>query len=87
MMSFKGSVVIKKIHILNMIENMKSMFRTHISRDSKYHLWGQRISYERILEGDISSTNWNDFMQTVFDLLNFDMRHGINFILGLENDS
>lgn len=86
-MTFKGSIVIKKIHILNMIENMKSMFRTKISRDSKYHLWGQRISYERILKGDISSTDWNDFMQTVFDLLNFDMRHGINFILGLENDS
>lgn len=60
--TYGGSVVVKKIHLLNMIENMKSMFRSNVSKDSKMHLLGQQMAYENMLNDDISTHDWNFFI-------------------------
>ena len=62
---FKGSVVVKRTHLLNMIQNMKTMFRSDVKEISKWHIWGQQISFERILEGDISDYDWNKFREII----------------------
>ena len=82
MMPFKGSIVIKKKDILGKISDLKLMFRTNISKESKHHIWGQRIVYETILEEDYGpSIDWNEFMQGAWDF-NYNMKVGIDFILG-----
>ena len=67
-MGYTGSVVVKKTHLLNMIENVKSIFRSNVSNDSKWNVWGQQMAYENILEEDISTHDWNRFMQDVWRL-------------------
>ena len=62
---FKGSVVVKRTHLLNMIQNMKTMFRSDASEKSKWHIWGQQISFERILDGDISDYDWDKFRKII----------------------
>ena len=62
-MTFKGSIVVKRTDLLSMISNMKTIFKSNISDNSKWHTWGQQISYERILEKDISNLDWDKFMQ------------------------
>ena len=61
--TYGGSVVVKKIHLINMVENMKSMFRSNVSKDSKMHLWGQQCAYENILKEDISTNDWDLFIR------------------------
>ena len=60
--TYSGSIVVKKTHLLNMIENMKTMFRSNVTKDSKMHLWGQQCAYENILKEDISTNDWNYFI-------------------------
>lgn len=61
-MTYSGSVTIKKIHLLNMIENQKHIFRSDVSDDCKWHSWGRQISYETLLENDISDYNWDKWI-------------------------
>lgn len=61
-MTFKGSIVVKKIHLLGEIESQKTMFRSNISEDAKSHIWGRQIAYENLLRGEISDNDWDYFM-------------------------
>lgn len=62
-MTFKGSMVVKRTHLLNMIGNMKTMMRSQSSDNAKRVVWGQQIGYERILENDISDYNWDEMIK------------------------
>ena len=66
-MTFKGSVVVKRTHLLNMISNMKTMFRSDASDSAKRTIWGQQIGYERMLENDISDYDWDKFKGWAWD--------------------
>lgn len=80
-MTFKGSVVVKKAHLLNMIQNQKIIFRAPlVSDDSKWHAWGRQISYETLLENDISDYDWDAFMQDAFLLQPRNMIDGLNWL-------
>lgn len=67
-MTFKGSVVVKRTHLLNMISNMKTMFRSDVSDNSKWHIWGQQIGYERMLANDISDYDWDKFHTAIWKM-------------------
>lgn len=60
--TYGGSVVVKKIHLINMIENMKTMFKSDVSKNSKWNIWGQQMAYENMLKEDISTHDWNYFI-------------------------
>jgi len=78
---FKGSVVVKRIHLLNMIENQKYIFRSPLTKDdSKWHAWGRQISYETLLENDISNYDWDVFMQDAFLTRPENMRSGLQWL-------
>ena len=80
-MTFKGSVVVKKTHLLNMIQNHKHIFSAPlVSDDCKWHAWGRQISYETLLDGDISDYDWNSFMHEAFKLKPNNMQDGLDFI-------
>lgn len=66
-MTFKGSVVVKRTHLLNMIENTKNMMRSQASDNAKRVVWGQQIGYERLMENDISDYDWNEFAKYVWE--------------------
>ena len=85
-MTFKGSVVVKRIHLLNMIQNQKSIFRApQVSEKSKWHVWGRQISYETLLEEDISDYDWNLFMQEAFSMRPNNMSTGLDFVFNIPN--
>ncbi len=67
MMTFKGSVVVKRTTLLSMISNMKTMFRSDVDDTTKWHILGQQIGYERVLENDLSDYSWNEIMQCVWE--------------------
>ena len=80
-MTFKGSVIIKKTHLLNMIQNQKHIFRAPlVADDAKWHAWGRQISYETILENDISDHDWDAYMQVAFGLRPSNMSVGLDFL-------
>ncbi len=60
--TYGGSIVVKKTHLLNMIDNMRLMFLSKVSNDSKMHVWGQQCAYENILKEDISTRDMNKFI-------------------------
>lgn len=66
-MTFKGSVVVKRTYLLNMIGNMKRMMRSQSSDNAKRVVWGQQIGYERILEKDISDYDWDEMIKHMWD--------------------
>jgi hypothetical protein len=81
----KGSIVIKKKDLIANIADLDLMFRSKISKESKYNIWGQKVVYESLLEDDYGpDIDWNDFMQGAWDFNN-NMKVRFDFILG-END-
>jgi hypothetical protein len=83
---YKGSVTIKKIHLINMLENQKIIFRSRISDDSKMIAWGGEIVLDRILEGDISNYDWNEVIQRIWDYGTIKPRDLFKIIVGGEED-
>lgn len=82
-MTLKGSIVIKKTDLINLIQNQKSIFRaTKISTNSKHNAWGGQIAYERILQNGWTYYNWNSFMQSIFDYrgVNSWVAHGLRWL-------
>jgi len=81
-MTFKGSVVVKRTDLLNLIQNQKAIFRAPlVSDDVKWHAWGRQISYEVLLEGGWSWYDWDSFMQSVSDYRpNSWMMKGMNWL-------
>jgi len=69
-MTFKGSVVVKRTTLLNMIQDTKLIFRSDVSPASKNNVWGQQIAYENILEKDFTSFSWDSTMQLIWCDLN-----------------
>ena len=67
-MTYKGSVVIKRTDLLNLIQNQRAIFRSNVDDECKWHAWGRQISYETLLEGGWSWYNWDAFMQSVIDM-------------------
>ena len=60
---FKGSIVIKRNHLLNLIEDQKAAFRSKISDNAKHVVWGEQIAYETLLDEDFSRYDWDDYIQ------------------------
>ena len=58
-MEFKGSLVIKRTHLINLISDQKAAFRSRISKDAKHIVWGQEIAYNTLLEEDFSRYDWD----------------------------
>lgn len=79
-MTFKGSVVIKKIHLLNWIEDQKFIFRSDVNESSKWHVWGKQISYETLLEEEIRGYSWDKAMQAAFEMKQNNMSQGLDFV-------
>jgi hypothetical protein len=67
--TFKGSIIVKRTEILDMIENYKSMFKSNISDDARRIVWGQEIMLTMLLEDNGFDTgNHNDFTHWIWDL-------------------
>ena len=64
---YKGSIVVKKTWLINMLENQKFIFRSQVSDDSKLIAWGGEMVLDRIMEGEISDYDWNGLMQRIWD--------------------
>jgi len=62
-MSWKGSLVLKRRHLLNMKANLDAMWRSNLSDGSRSHLFGQMSLFDRLLENDELNYRWDDFMQ------------------------
>ncbi len=63
----KGSIVIKRIHLLNMRSNIQLMWRNqNLDDNSRWNLFGKMCNLDRIIEGDISDHNWNNFKQEIW---------------------
>ncbi len=89
-MTFKGSIVIKKTDLIDLIQNQKAVFRApQVSKDSKDLAWGQQISYEMLLEGGWSWKNWDAFMQVIWDYRgdNSWFANGIRWLFKTSNGS
>ena len=67
-----------------MIQNQKIIFRSDIDDEAKWHVWGRQISYETLLENDISDHDWDAFMQEAFVFKIDNMRDGLDFIFKIE---
>ena len=67
---FKGSIVLKRTTLLNMIQNAKLMFRSDVSPASKNNVWGQQLAYEWILEGDLSEYDWDPTLTSIWININ-----------------
>ena len=81
-MTFKGSIVVKRKTLLNMIQNQKSIFRApSVSEKSKWHVWGRQISYETLLEDDLSKYDWDETISDVWNNINpRSFRDGVDWI-------
>ena len=72
-MKVKGSIVISRQDLLNMIANAKSHVEYENKKnredDSKrdHYMLGQLVMLERIMEDDEWKYNWNDFIHEVWD--------------------
>jgi len=62
---YRGSIVLKKVWLLNMLENQKLVFRSNVSDDAKHVCWGMQVVLERLLEGGVDAYDWNDVLQGV----------------------
>ena len=81
--SFKGSITIKKTHLLNMIQSNRLIFLSEVSKESKRFAWGRQTAFEDMLEGWISDYDWDVFMQKIPQILPRPwIGQGLNFILG-----
>jgi len=66
-MGFKGSIVIKRRHLINMMQNEKLIFRSKVSDNSKHISWGQQIAIERIMKQEMPHYNWDIFLNNLWD--------------------
>ena len=60
---WRGSVVIKRRHLLNMKANLESMWRSNLSDGARSDVMGQMGMLQRIIEGDTLDYRWDDFIQ------------------------
>ena len=82
----KGSITIKRIHLLNMIRNNRSLFLSRVSNESKRFAWGRQTAFEDILGEDYSRINWNEFMQELHRVFPRDwIGDGLDFVLGIDS--
>lgn len=51
-MTFGGSIVIKKTRLLDLSDSLKFMWRSNIDDTSKWNVFGQQITLDRIMEGE-----------------------------------
>jgi len=83
----KGSITIKRTHLLNMIDNNRLIFLSAVNKESKHFAWGRQAAFENVLEEDISQFNWNEFMQSLSEIpgasSRYWVRDGLDFILGI----
>ena len=63
---WRGSVVIKRIHLLNMKANLETMWRCELSDGARSDVMGQMGMLQRIIEGDTLDYRWDDFIQQVW---------------------
>ena len=81
----KGSVTIKRTHLLNMIRNNRSIFLSRVSKESKRFAWGRQTAFEDVLAGDLLEYDYDDIMQGISDrFCNPWVGVGLDFILGIE---
>ena len=80
----KGSITIKRIHLLNRIQNNRSIFLSRVSKESKRFAWGRQTAFEDIMNEDINDGDWDSFMQGLSDIFPRDwIMEGLNFVLGI----
>ena len=60
---WRGSVVIKRIHLLNMKANLEAIWKCELSDGSRSNVMGQMNMLERIIEKDTLDYRWDDFIQ------------------------
>ena len=78
----KGSVTIKRIHLLNVIQDNRLIFRSKAGKNSKRFAWGRQTAFEDVLSGELSEYNFNDIMQGILDRFsNPWIAAGLDFIL------
>ena len=84
----KGSVVVKRTHLLNMILDNRSIFLSKVNRESKRFAWGRQTAFEDVLEGKIGdTTDWDQFMQGLHLIFpRYFIADGLDFILGVEEN-
>ena len=83
----KGSVTIKRTHLLNMIQNNRFIFLSRVSKESKRFAWGRQTAFEDILEEDWSRSDWNEFMHYLSTVLpRYWIGDGLNYVLGIGED-
>ena len=81
----KGSITIKRTHLLNMIQNNRSLFLMSESKESKRFVRGRQTAFEDILEEEWSRKDWNEFMQYLSKILpRYWIGEGLDFVLGVE---
>ena len=63
-MKTKGSIVIKRRHLLNIQSNLELMWRNkELSDKNRGHLFGRMSMFSRIMDGDTLNYRWNDYIQ------------------------
>jgi len=62
---FKGSVVLKKTTLLNMLANEDHVFRSKVSESMKWHSLGATRALGQILVEDVDDYNHNRMMQSI----------------------
>jgi len=62
-MTWKGSVVLKRRHLLNIKANLEFMWRSNLSDLSRSDVMGQLGLLDRIVQGGESYYRWDDVIQ------------------------
>ena len=61
-------MVIKRSHLINLIENQKEIFRApKISDDARHVVWGELMAFKYLLEDDVHLYDHNDLIEYVWD--------------------
>ena len=63
-MKYSGSITIKKIELLALIEDERIIFQSDISKDNKWFSFGAKSAYQRLLVDNnntcyLLTQNWN----------------------------
>ncbi len=84
----KGSIVIKRTTLMNVIQDNRLIFLSKVNKESKRFAWGRQTAFEDILEEREILFDHDAFMQIVSSSSGASSRYwvrdGLNFILGIE---
>ena len=60
-MGFKGSIVIKKTRLMDLADDLQYYWNSSISDGARSVVFGQKITFERIAEGEFSKPGLREY--------------------------